>query len=229
MLKAIELVIFDMAGTTVDDRAAGSSLVVTALVQAFARANVTVSPEAVGRHRGKEKIEAIRSLLRSHAASDTKQLESRSAVIHADFLSALHRGLDQLEELEGTTATFRFLKDRGIRVGVGSGFPAEVVERLIVNLGWREDGLIDYVGSAEAVGASRPDPKMIQHAMACLGVTNPGQVLKVGDTVVDVEEGRNAGAWTAAVLTGSQSEEVLRMARPDFLLPSIREVVGLFA
>jgi phosphoglycolate phosphatase-like HAD superfamily hydrolase len=46
---------------------------------------------------------------------------------------------------------------------------------------------------------------------------------------VDVEEGRNAGAWTAAVLTGSQSEEVLRMARPDFLLPSIREVVGLFA
>jgi beta-phosphoglucomutase-like phosphatase (HAD superfamily) len=59
-----EFVMFDIAGTTVDDRFMGPSLVVTAFVEAFAGAGFTIAPEQVHQHRGKEKRETIHSLLR---------------------------------------------------------------------------------------------------------------------------------------------------------------------
>jgi len=69
---------------------------------------------------------------------------------------------------------------------------------------------------------------MIHHAMEHFGIDDPRRVLKVGDTVSDIEEGRNAGTWTAAVVTGTQSEERLRAASPDFILPSVADIPILF-
>jgi len=87
---------------------------------------------------------------------------------------------------------------------------------------------LDYTAGADKIGAGRPDPAMIQHAMQRLGVRDPRRVLKVGDTAADVEEGKNAGTWTAAVLTGSQPEETLWAAGPDFVLASVAALPGLF-
>ena len=75
----------------------------------------------------------------------------------------------------------------------------------------------------------RPDPRMIHDAMQRLSITDARQVVKIGDTVVDIQEGRNAGVWTLAVLTGSQTETQLVAAEPDYILPSIRELPELFA
>jgi len=68
---------------------------------------------------------------------------------------------------------------------------------------------------------------MIHEAMQRLGVVDARQVVKIGDTVVDIHEGKNAGVWTIAVLTGSQTEDQLRAAKPDYILPSIRELPWL--
>ena len=220
-LSSIQLVMFDLAGTTVDDRKAGASLVVSALVRAFASAGIQISPEAIHPHRGREKIAAIRSIL------EANQLVGPADQIHEFFLAELSGQLALLEEIAGAADVFRHLKERGIRVAVGSGFPTDIVDRIIAQLGWNDAGLIDYAGSAQRVGAGRPDPAMIRHAMRCLGVSDPKSVLKVGDTRADIEEGRNAGAWTVGVLTGSQSRDDLADAGADFILPSIREVPGL--
>ena len=64
--------------------------------------------------------------------------------------------------------------------------------------------------------------------MERLGITDGRKVVKIGDTVVDVQEGKNAGAWTVAVLTGSQTEAQLMAAAPDYILSSIRELMTLF-
>jgi phosphoglycolate phosphatase len=212
---------FDLAGTTVDDRQAGASLVVSALVRAFARAGISIQAQAVHRHRGKEKIEAIQSIL------EAEHLVGHAAQIQEFFLADLNGQLGMLVEIDSAADVFRELKERGIRVAVGSGFPTDIVERIVMQMGWKEAGLIDYAGSAEQVGAGRPDPKMIRHAMHCLSIVDPKRVLKVGDTMADIEEGRNAGVWTVGVLTGSQSKEDLVGAGADFVLPSIREVPGL--
>lgn len=220
-LSSIQLVVFDLAGTTVDDRKAGASLVVSALVRAFAQAGVPISPHAVHPHRGREKREAIRAILAA------ERLVGRADQIYDLFMIELNADLALLTEIDGAASVFRNLKERGIRVAVGSGFPTDVVQRIVEQLGWQEADLIDYAGSAQAVGAGRPDPAMIRDAMQSLGIVEPKCVLKVGDTMADIEEGRNAGAWTVGVLTGSQSRDDLAGAGPDFILPSIREVPGL--
>ena len=43
-------------------------------------------------------------------------------------------------------------------------------------------------------------------------------LVKVGDTIVDIQEGRNAGAWTAGVLSGALSKEEMEHAGADFVL-----------
>lgn len=53
------------------------------------------------------------------------------------------------------------------------------------------------------------------------------ELLKVGDTVSDVEEGKNAGVVTAALLAGTQDEAALRGAYPDFVLMSLSEITTI--
>ena len=48
--------------------------------------------------------------------------------------------------------------------------------------------------------------------MAAAGVSDPRAVLKVGDTVVDIEEARAAGCLAAAVLSGTQVRRPARRA-----------------
>jgi len=213
---------FDMAGTTVNDVVEGYPLVIGATKRAFAQHGMALASGLISAQRGREKKEMIADLLRESGGPMTS-LDS----IYAAFLAELDRGLPGVSEMEGAGEVFRQLRRRGIKIGVGSGFPTDVMEKMLSHLGWRAQGLLDYAASAEQVGEGRPSPKMIQLAMAKLGIGDPRQVVKIGDTIMDVQEGLNAGVWTVAVLTGSQTREQLATARPDYILPSIRELALL--
>lgn len=222
--EAIRLAMFDMAGTTVNDIVDGLPLVVGATQRAFARHGVDLDPHLVHAQRGKEKREMIGALLQ-----ETGQPSALLEPVYASFLSELERGLLAVREMPGTEATFRFLRRRGIQIAVGSGFPPDVTARIVAHLGWRARGLIDYATTAEEAGGGRPAPNMIHAAMAALGVDDPRHVLKIGDTMMDVLEGKNAGAWTVAVLTGSQTRDQLASVSPDEILPSVADIPTLFA
>jgi phosphoglycolate phosphatase-like HAD superfamily hydrolase len=50
-------------------------------------------------------------------------------------------------------------------------------------------------------------------------------VIKVGDSTVDIEEGKNAGClFTIGVTTGAHSRDELLTANPDFVLDDIYDV-----
>lgn len=225
----IQLVVFDMAGTTVDDRAAGASLVVAGFVDAFARSGLSLDPTAVNRYRGKQKDLAIVEILTSLGLADDNNRDKTAARIYGDFLAYLKEGVPKMKEFPGTSDIFRFLRERGIRVGAESGFPTELVRMITAHLGWKKAGLVDWAMSTEEVGAGRPDPALLRRMMELSGITDPGKVLKVGDTVMDIREGKNAGVLTAAVRTGTQSREDLAAAEPDFILGSVRDLPALFA
>ena len=61
-------------------------------------------------------------------------------------------------------------------------------------------------------------------AMKKLGLNNPSKVLKIGDTIVDVQEGKNAKVLTAMVLTGTQSKADLGDLKPDYIFNSIKHL-----
>jgi phosphoglycolate phosphatase-like HAD superfamily hydrolase len=66
--------------------------------------------------------------------------------------------------------------------------------------------------------------------MKSLDIYPPAGVVKVGDTVKDIDEGNNAGAWTVGVYeTGNDDFESLRNAGADFLIPSVGELPSVIS
>ena len=222
--QPIQLAMFDMAGTTVNDEVDGHPLMVISMMRAFAKHGFELASDVINKHRGKQKLEAIQTLLKEVAELAPADAEGVGDSVYRDFLHELESNLSSISEIDGATELFRHLRSKNIYIGVGSGFPMQVVQAIASQLGWLDKGLLDYVGSAEQVGVGRPNPKMIHDAMQQLSIIDGRKVVKIGDTVVDVQEGKNAGTWTVAVLTGSQTETQLRAAAPDYILSSIREL-----
>ena len=121
-----------MAGTTVDDTATGKSMVVDALIRSFKTVGLIVTETEIMENRGKPKRAAISDILTHRTASGLPPILPLDAVdsVYSAFLSRLREGINALEEMTGASDLFQYLKSRGIRIGVGSGFPSEIVEAL---------------------------------------------------------------------------------------------------
>ena len=125
-----------------------------------------------------------------------------------------------------TTEVFRKLKSAGMKIAVGSGFPYSVVEAIASTLGWTE--VVHYLSSAEKAGHGRPHRAMILSAMKFFGISDQRAVVKIGDTKIDVEDGKNAGCWTVSVLTGTRTREYIKESNPDFIINSVADLPGPF-
>jgi phosphonatase-like hydrolase len=233
----ITLALFDMAATTVDDTIDGRPLVLQSFDDSFNAVHVTVPWEVLNAQRGKDKMEVFRSLLASHGGLQGDALEQTAQRLLEHFTAQLLRNVERLREMPGATAAFRFLKQRGVFIALGSGFPLDVTQAIARHFGWTTSGLVDYVTCGEAAGAGRPHPHMLHRALQAAGLLPPespvdqvlpdfayGQVLKVGDTVQDVAEGCNVGALTIAVASGTQTAKTLEEAGPVVVLPSVAEL-----
>ena len=213
--KRLKLVVFDMAGTTVDDRIDGVPLVLRSYDDALRRHGVEVPMEVLNEQRGRDKWTVIREL----GGEDAEE-------IYTHFKAALLSNADRVREVRGASEAFRFLRRHGVKVALNTGFPREVAAEIIDRLTWERAGLIDSWTCSEAVGRSRPDPAMIHALMSSLGVEDPSTVMKIDDTATGLEEGLNAGAVTLGVLTGTQTRERLLQARPHDVIQSVRDLPG---
>jgi len=211
--KRLEMVVFDMAGTTVDDRIDGVPLVLKSYDDAFRRHGVEVPMEVLNEQRGRDKWTVIRELGGEEAEE-----------IYSHFNATLLDNTDRVTEVQGASEAFRFLRRHAVKVALNTGFPQEVAAKIIDHLAWERDGLIDSWTCSEAVGRSRPDPAMIHALMRALGVEDPSTVMKVDDTAKGIEEGVNAGAITLGVLTGTQTRERLLQAKPHDIIQSVRDL-----
>lgn len=210
-----KLAVFDMAGTTVDDRIDGLPLVLKSYDDAFKNHGVEVPMMVLNANRGRDKWTVVKELGGDKAED-----------IYRDFIGYLKDNTGKIREMDGASETFTDLKSKGVKVVVGTGFPVEVAEPLVEHLGWIRDGLVDSWTCSEAVGESRPDPAMIMDSMKKYDVSNPRTVIKIDDTAKGVEEGLNANVYTIAVLTGTQNIQMLDASNPDTILRSVKEVPG---
>lgn len=226
--RSIRLVVFDLVGTVLSDAGTGPSVVTVAFLDAFREAGIPLAAADVTNFRGLDKREAVELLLRRHGPDPGTASPERVDRLARSVVGRIEQGLELAREIEGTSATLHFLRGRNVRVALGSGLPLDLVHAVASRVGWIDGGLVDCVTSADVTGRGRPHPAMIHDAMTRLAVDDPAHVLKVGDTVADVEEGKNAGVWTVAVLTGSQPRALLEGASPDFILPSVAEIRRLF-
>jgi phosphonatase-like hydrolase len=217
----IELIIFDMAGTTVSEGGA----VYQCLRDTLEANGLEIPANSVHEVKGMDKYEALRILIEK---SDMREeLLPGLDAIHEDFVERMiefYRGDPSVGEVPGTSETFRRLRQAGVKVALNTGFSRDIAQTLIDRLGWERDELIDASVTSDEVERGRPHPDMIRLLMSKLGVTDPRRVAKVGDTAADLLEGRNAECGLVIGVTeGSSAREQLERYPHDHLIGSVAE------
>jgi phosphoglycolate phosphatase len=196
----IELAIFDMAGTTINDR----DEVYRVLREATERHGARYTDEQFQQWMGTEKRWAIENLLRIGGVQADEALIDQA---FAWFRAELRRTYTENPPvpLDGIEPALRELKNRGIKIGLTTGFSREIADLILGTLGWTDGGLIDRSVAGDEVPAGRPEPFLIQKVMADLGVQDTAAVISAGDTASDIESARRAGVTSIGVLTGHLS------------------------
>lgn len=219
----IRLVVFDMAGTTVDE----DNVVYKTVRAAINAAGYSFSQEQVQEAgAGKEKSQAIRDVL---ALDGAKHTDDEVASIFADFKTRLAEAYATLavREQPGASDSFALLRANNVNVVLNTGYDRQTAEQLIEKIDWQIGRDIDGLVTASDVTQGRPGPEMIHQAMSIAGIDSSEQVVKVGDSQIDIEEGQNAKCgMTFGITTGAQSEAQLRAANPTDVVHSLNELVS---
>jgi phosphonatase-like hydrolase len=210
-----------MAGTTVNEQ----NVVYNTLREVVAETGLDISQEEANNlAAGKEKRQAIRDLL---AFGNVNVTDSLIEQLYTRFLDLLQRAYADLDvkPMPGSESVFRFLKENDIKVVLNTGYNRETALHLLKKLNWKIGTIIDGLVTASDVERSRPFPDMITLALKQFGIDDPASVVKVGDSVVDIAEGKNAGCGiTVGVTTGAQSREMLETASPTYIFDDLGEL-----
>lgn len=224
----VDLIVFDMAGTTVFD----GDAVNRALKDALAAAGVRASRDQINAVMGMPKPVAIETLIaefRGHAAASTLAVDA----VHTDFVQRMlwhYESHPDVVECDGASDLFAWCHRHGIRTALDTGFNRDIAHAIIRRLRWRDRGLIDAVVASDEVPRGRPHPDMIHRLMADTGLSDPARVMKVGDTPVDIQEGHAAGCrYVVGITSGAHSAESLSVHAPTHLIAELLELPDLIA
>ena len=78
----------------------------------------------------------------------------------------------------------------------------------------------EVIMTGDDTTSPKPSPETIFKCSKQLGV-NITNCMVVGDSITDIEAGKNAGTRTVAVFSGIFSREELQRANPDLILPNV--------
>jgi phosphonatase-like hydrolase len=226
-MSSIQLVVFDIAGTTVRD----NGHVANAFISAFRDFDLEMPVAEVKKVMGFRKIDAI-ALLLGQFAPEYKDDDILIDRIHTRFIDTMidfYRNDEELASFPNAEEVFAVLHRKGIRVALNTGFTRSITDTILHRLRWdNRHPYIDKVICSDEVTHGRPYPDMIQTLIADLDIASPDRVLKIGDTEVDIEEGRNAGCGTVvSVTTGAYTRQQLEAFHPDFIIDDIRELLHI--
>ena len=207
-MKKWEAVIFDWAGTTVDY---GCFAPVQAFVEVFRHFGIEPTMEEVREPMGMLKRDHIRAMLEMPRIRNLWKEKygvfpenEETDKLHNLFETKLMGILDQFAEVKPYVLdVVKDLRTEGIKIGSTTGY-TDAMMRIVVPKAKENGYEPDAWFSPDSVGnAGRPYPYMIFKNMEALKIRNVGRVMKVGDTVSDIKEGKNAGVFTVGVVEGS--------------------------
>lgn len=224
MNNKVKAIILDWAGTTVDF---GSNAPVKAFIKAFEVFGVTPTVEETREPMGMQKRAHIEKMLSGKRLSALwLQVQGKPYTqddidkIYSEFEPALMASLtNHTTPIFGVLETVETIRNMGIKIGSTTGYTQAMMDIVVpsaLEKGYVPDCLVvpDEVG-----GIGRPYPYMLWRNLEKLGVASIKEVIKIGDTTADMEEGKNAGCITVGVIKGSNmmgfSEAEFNALSPD--------------
>ena len=232
-MQPIQLVVFDMAGTTVQDR----HEVEMCFLEAASCTGLTVTPERVLALQGYSKIyvfELLWSEIIGEKHPDLREFVDNS---YQEFCKILenHYLTNTIFPTDGCLEIFDFLKEKEINIALTTGFYRKVTNIILEKLGWLDGLNSNYIGNkntiiqasiaSDEVLKGRPEPLMIQKAMSLLNVHESMRVINIGDTPSDLKSGIKAGCrMSLGVTNGTHSRQQLSVHRNDGFLSKISDL-----
>ena len=213
-----------MAGTTVNE----NMLVYKTLQGAIEEAGFTVTLEQVlAEGAGMEKLDALRAILKKYTTNKNEDLVRETYHRFVDRLGKAYAEHEIFPQ-DNALALFEALRQKKIRVVLNTGYNRQTAQSLIEKLGWKQGETFDDLITATDVRQSRPHPDMILLAMQRAGITDAREVAKIGDSVIDIEEGVNAGAsLNIGITTGAHTREQLESAKPSYIIDNLIDLLSV--
>jgi pyrophosphatase PpaX len=128
-------------------------------------------------------------------------------------------------EFPGVEESLARLRSAGTKVAVVTSKRRPSVEMALRNFPGLRD-VVDRFVTLEDTTEHKPRPEPLLRGLELLGVPKE-RAAYVGDSPFDVEAAKAAGLTSVAVSWGAFSEDRLREAEPDHLVPDIESAVDL--
>lgn len=220
--KSIKLIVCDMAGTTINE----GGIVYKTLYETINGYDIYIKKDDIKKWYGVNKTEVLQYFIRS----DKEYKHNEDAILPQmlnsfknnlkknyfddDNISIIHKDMPDL---------FNHLRSNGVKIVLNSGFSKDIQSELVKTLNM--DDFIDGYISSEDVPYGRPEPFMIYEAMKQFNVTNTHDVIKIGDSVSDILEGKNAKCYKSiGVLSGAETKENLLLNGADAIMNSVMDL-----
>jgi phosphonoacetaldehyde hydrolase len=205
----LKAVLLDWAGTTLDYGCMAPAVV---FMEVFRRRGVEITIEEAREPMGAHKKVHIRKITQN--ASVARRWEQRHGslpgeddveAMFQDFIPLQLACLGQYADLiPGTLEAVAEFRRRGLKIGSTTGYTEEMMTLLQAEAA-RRGYVPDSTVCATQVPAGRPYPYMCLQNAINLQVFPMEAIVKVGDTLPDIEEGLNAGMWTIGLAkTGNE-------------------------
>ncbi len=204
----LKAAILDWAGTTVDY---GSFAPTAVFLELFASRNVPITVDHARAPMGLMKKDHLRAIAFNPEVSRMwldvhgKPIsESDIDEMFDDFVPKQTRCLEEYAQvIPGVLQAVTAFRELGMKIGSTTGYTRAMMDVLVPiarTNGYSPDSWV----SATDVPAGRPFPWMIYQNAIKMQIFPLEACVKIGDTLVDIEEGLNAGMWTIGLaVTGN--------------------------
>ncbi|MBT5711759.1 phosphonoacetaldehyde hydrolase [Candidatus Poribacteria bacterium] len=222
---SLKAVILDWAGTTLDYGCYAPAVV---FIDVYKRKGVPITIEEARAPMGAHKLVHIRKISRIPAVAKRweeehgrRPTEDDVQAMFEDFIPLQLACLaDYGELIPGALEAVADFRARGLKIGSTTGYTTEMGDILFAEAERRGDSP-DVAVCASEVPAGRPEPWMCLQNAFNLQVYPMEAIVKVGDTLPDIEEGLNASMWTIGLAkTGNEiglnAEEIEALPEDDF-------------
>jgi phosphoglycolate phosphatase len=115
------------------------------------------------------------------------------------------------------------LHGRGIRLAVATNKLGRFSREILEHFGMEK--LFTVIVGDGDVPQNKPNPDMLRLAMEKMGVEKERTIF-VGDSVIDIQTGKNAGVRVFAVPTGNTDRRALENARPEVMLDRLPDLLS---
>lgn len=202
-LSFLKAIVFDWAGTTIDF---GSCAPAAVFQQVFKQHGIDISIAQAREPMGmakREHIAAIANMTDVKRAWESKYARPFSEqdidTMYSEFLPLQKQILGKHSQLiAGVPEMVAKCRAMGLKIGSSTGYTRELME--VVSAAARAQGYEpDCVICSEDAPRGRPAPYLLFEAAKRMDAYPMWSFVKVDDTPVGIEAGRNAGCWTIGV------------------------------